>query len=103
MPISIIKIDQATTRMMRLIRFSSRRMSPLISQRLSQPGPKMIRVRKCYHSGGFSSPPPGSFHLFHPGDSLGLQELIVTGGTAEAAETAALPTTVGQARLIVNS
>jgi hypothetical protein len=41
--------------------------------------------------------------LLHPGDGLSLQELIIASDTAEAAETAALPATVGQGRLIMNS
>lgn len=46
--------------------------------------------------------PPVLLTLLHPGDGLGLQELIIAGNAAEAAETAALPATVGQGRLIVN-
>jgi hypothetical protein len=43
------------------------------------------------------------FTLLHPSDGLSLQELIIARNTTEAAETAALPATVGQGRLIVNS
>lgn len=40
--------------------------------------------------------------LLEPSDSLGLQELVVPGDSAEAAEATALPASVGQDRLVVH-
>lgn len=46
--------------------------------------------------------PEQETRLLRPSNSLSLQELIITLDTTKATEATALPTTVGQYRLIVN-